>query len=108
MVLAYVLVAAVWIAARVSVFSHARVIEFPDSVSYLTKAAEPLWTRDYFFGSGRFFVVPTYYKLAWVLIGLSKSALTKAQLLLSLCVWIVFGWSVATSIGRTWLGVLFF
>jgi hypothetical protein len=104
----YVLIAVAWIAMRLSVFSHAEIIVFPDSASYLTKAAEPLWTRDYFFGSGRFFVVPLFYKIALAVHGPARTTLTHAQLMLSLCAWMVLAWSLAAQFGRIWLGVISF
>lgn len=89
-----VLALVAWVVLRVAVFSQTALIEFPDSDSYLVKAAEPLWTLDFFVGSGRFFVVPLLYKLAFALGG-SKDALLAAQLLLSLIAWLVFARSVA-------------
>ena len=107
-VVAYVIVAAVWVALRASVFSTWRLIEFPDSESYLIKATEPLWDVDYFVGSGRFFVVPAFYKLVFALNGPDKEALTSAQFLLSLASWIALGWSVATQTRPGWLSVASF
>jgi hypothetical protein len=107
-VTAYAVVAVLWICVRVSVFSRARLIEFPDSVSFVTKAAEPLWTTDFFVGSGRFFVVPLLYKVAFVISGPSKTSLTEAQVLLSLCAWIALAWSLAARFGLRWLGVFAF
>jgi hypothetical protein len=107
-VAAYVAMAVLWTAVRVSVFSPARLIEFPDSVSFLTKAAEPFWTADFFVGSGRFFLVPLFYKLAFAISGPSKTSLTQAQFLLSLCAWIVLAWSFSARFGVRWLGVFSF
>jgi len=107
-VAAYAAVTILWIAVRVSVFLPARLIEFPDSVSFLTKAAEPFWTTDFLFGSGRFFVVPVFYKAAFAISGPSKTSLTQAQFLLSLCAWIALAWSFAARFGVRWVGMFFF
>lgn len=101
---AYVIVVIAWMVIRVSVFSHLRLIEFPDSKSFLAKAAEPLWTRDYFFGSGRFFVVPLFYKIVFV-ISAQKAALAVAQSLLATGAWLTFAWTLAARIRPAWLSV---
>jgi hypothetical protein len=102
--LACTAVAVVWILARVFVFSHASLIEFSDSPSYLDKAGEPLWTRDFFFGSGRFFVVPLFYKLVLAVSG-SKLALAAAQFVVSLCAWLVLAVVVGSRMDRGWVAV---
>jgi len=104
---AYVLVALGWVGVRVWAFAHAHEIEFPDSATYLEKAASPLWTRDFFFGAGRFFVVPLIYKWA-ALPGSSRQWLTATQLGISLGAWLLLAWAVAAPIARRWLGVLSF
>jgi hypothetical protein len=104
---AYALIAIVWAAVRIWAFAHAAETEFPDSVTYLEKAAAPLWTPAFFFGAGRFFVVPLVYRAASVL-GPSKNLLTAAQLAISLAAWLLFAWTAAAPISRRWLGVASF
>jgi hypothetical protein len=101
---AYALVTLAWLAVRVWVFSHGTETEYPDSFSYLDKAMSPLWTSAFFFGDGRFFIVPLLYKTA-ALLGPSKNYLTAAQLGLSLVAWLLFAWAASAPVARRWLGV---
>jgi hypothetical protein len=101
----YVAAALAWIALRVSVFSKLRLIEFPDSESFLAKAAEPLWTRDYFLGSGRFFVVPLFYKVVFAVAGPDKANVALAQFLLSTGAWLTLAWALARQMAPVWLGI---
>lgn len=88
------LVALAWAALRWWMYNHAGTIEFTDSASYLHKAASPLWSPGFFFGDGRFFVVPLVYKVA-ARLGPSKDWLTASQLVLSLASWPFLAWTVA-------------
>lgn len=96
---------AMWIAVRTVVFAEWRLLEFPDSRSYLAKAGSRWSTFDYFVGTGRFFVVPLFYKLLFALQGPSRDVLARGQFLLALVAWIVFAWSLARQTGRGWFGV---
>jgi len=104
-VVACLFLATLWILLRISAFSFSDLIEFSDSPSYLAKAQQPLWTRDFFFGSGRFFVVPLIYKFATAAHGTATSSLAQAQVLVSLGAWIAFGWSLASRVRAQWMRV---
>ena len=58
-----------------------------------------------FFGSGRFFVVPSFYKLVFALNGPDKWALAVAQFLLAPGAWTALGMTLATRIRPGWLSV---
>lgn len=121
LVVVLVVVAVAWIGLRVSVYATSPVLEYPDSASYLAKAAEPLWTSDFFLGSGRFFVVPLFYKMVSAVHGPvspthrlrpaaapDNAALGHAQLALSLCAWLTLAWVLAARMNRGWLSVAAF
>lgn len=97
--------AAGWTYLRLTAAWRAILIEFPDSDSFLTKAAEPFWTADYFFGSGRFFIVPAFYKAVFALVGPEKAALAIAQALFAVVAWLTFAWTLAARFANAWLGV---
>jgi hypothetical protein len=97
---------AAWIAFRTVAFAEWRLIEFPDSRSYLAKAGLPLWDRSYFIGTGRFFVVPAFYKLLFSAVGPAKESIALGQFMLSLVSWCALAWCVAARSGRGWFSVL--
>ncbi len=103
-VVACALLAIAWVVCRIQVFANADTIEFPDSASYLVKAASPLWSLDFYFGDGRFVIVPLVYKLAALLCP-SNDCLTASQLVLSLVAWLYFAWAATTRAAAGWVAV---
>jgi hypothetical protein len=100
---AYFLVAVAYAVVRINTFDWAKNIEFPDSPSYLEKAASPLnW--NFFFDEGRFFVVPLMYKVTNGLFGPGVTALTTMQAVLSIVAWLVFAASFARVLSVARLG----
>lgn len=95
---AYLLAAAIYVALRVYMFSTATNVEFPDSPSFLEKAASPL-NAAFFLDEGRFFVVPLIYKITNNLFGAGVGTLTAMQLVVSIPSWLVFAWSFARVLG---------
>jgi hypothetical protein len=102
--LACALLAMAWVVCRIQVFANADTIQFPDSASYLVKAASPLSSLDFYFDDGRFFIVPLVYKLAASLCS-SNDCLTAAQLVLSLLAWLYFAWAATTRAPAGWVAV---
>ena len=100
---AYLLVAVAYVVIRISTFEAARNVEFPDSPSYLEKAASPL-NSAFFFDEGRFFVVPLMYKITNGVFGPGVSRLTTMQLVLSMVAWLVFAWSFSRVLSVARLG----
>lgn len=98
---ACLILAVSFVALRAWMFTHATPIEFPDSASYFSKASEQMWTRDFFFGSGRFFVVPLAYKLVGAVHSLESSALTWFQWLVSITSWLYLAFTVRGTLSCT-------
>ena len=92
-----------YVVIRINTFEAARDVEFPDSPSYLEKAAAPInW--DFFFDEGRFFVVPLMYKVTNAVFGPGVSKLTTMQCVLSIASWLVFAFSFARVLSAARLG----
>jgi hypothetical protein len=128
----YLVIGSVWVAARAFAFAHTSPWICPDSADYLAKAAEPLWSWDFFFGgkaeaSGRFFVVPLFYKVVRTVTIGAKYAdlspdgvhctlsyaplptnLTYAQFVFSLLAWLAFALALSAQCRRRWVSVLAF
>ena len=93
-----------FVLARTWQFAAAAPMSFPDSASYLDKAAAPILGSGLFSGDGRLFTVPLLWS-PWVgLYGPDPTALTWAQLVLSCVAWLalssVVGHWMKTPAGR--------
>lgn len=104
---AYLVVALAYVVVRIYAFSAGQNYEFPDSPSFLEKAASPL-NADFFLDEGRFFSVPLFYKLANTLFGKGSTPLTIAQVTLSIAAWLTLAWSFARVLSVARVGLLGF
>lgn len=85
-----------FVLARAYQFAAAVPTSFPDSTSYLDKAATPIVGGAFFSGDGRLFTIPLLWS-PWVrLYGSDPTALTWFQLVLSCVAWL----ALSSAVGR--------
>lgn len=105
---AYPIVGATYLVLRTIAFAGAQDTQFSDSPSFLTKAAESVFDVEYFIGSGRFFVVPIFYKMVSTFGSASISSFTIFQLVVSAFAWLVLAFTLAARFPGRVLGVVAF
>jgi hypothetical protein len=99
----YLLVAIIYIALRIYVFSTGTTAEFDDSTTFLEKALVPLHVK-YFFDEHRPFVLPLLYKITILSFGHRIPPLAMMQVGVSIAAWLVFAWSFAGVLSDAGLG----